>query len=94
MNGKSGKRPHSRPNRSFDTVAQGRPRLGHSHSSGFPGFASFTASFTTVRRWAREAYLVQEPEAPFIALTEGIAERFRDDPPYGGRHLRDRSSPR
>jgi 2'-5' RNA ligase len=52
----------------------------------FAGFASFTASFATVRRWPQEAYLAPESEAPFIALTRGIAARFPDHPPYEGRH--------
>jgi 2'-5' RNA ligase len=52
----------------------------------FAGFASFTATFATVGRWPQQAYLVPEPEAPFIALTKGIAARFPGYPPYGGRH--------
>jgi 2'-5' RNA ligase len=53
----------------------------------FAEFASFTASFATVRRWPQEAYLAPEPEAPFIALTQAVAARFPDYPPYEGRHL-------
>jgi 2'-5' RNA ligase len=52
----------------------------------FAGFASFTATFATVRQWPQEAYLAPEPEAPFIALTQGIAATFPDYPPYEGRH--------
>ena len=52
----------------------------------FAGFASFSASFATVRRWSEEAYLAPEPAASFVALTQGIAARFPDYPPYEGRH--------
>ena len=52
----------------------------------FAGFASFTARFAAVRRWPNEAYLAPEPEAPFVALTRGIAARFPEYQPYEGRH--------
>ena len=52
----------------------------------FSGFASFTASFATVGRWPQEAYLAPATEAPFIALTRGIAAMFPGYPPYEGRH--------
>lgn len=52
----------------------------------FAGFESFSVSFAEVRRWPQEAYLAPQPDAPFIALTRGIAAAFPKYPPYEGRH--------
>ena len=52
----------------------------------FMEFASFSVCFTEACRWPQEAYLVPQPNAPFIALVSGIAAAFPEYPPYGGRH--------
>jgi 2'-5' RNA ligase len=45
---------------------------------------SFTASFLEVQRFPDMLYLVPVPAEPFRRLTEMIANRFPETPPYGG----------
>lgn len=52
----------------------------------FEGFASFAVRFDRACRWPQEAYLVPQPDVPFIALTREIAAAFPEYPPYEGRH--------
>ena len=48
----------------------------------FAASARFDVRFETVRRWPGMLYLAPEPPEPFARLTEAIAERWPDYPPY------------
>ena len=50
------------------------------------GVASFDFRLSEVGRFAATAYLVPEPVAPFVALTQRVFERFPAHAPYGGSH--------
>jgi 2'-5' RNA ligase len=39
-----------------------------------------------LRRWPGIVWLDPEPSAPFVAMTEALAARFPDYPPYEGAH--------
>ena len=47
---------------------------------------SFAFVLSEIGRFPTAAYLVPEPAAPFIALTQGLAHRFPDYPPFRGQH--------
>ena len=44
----------------------------------------FVVRFEVSRRFPRTLYLAPVPDQPFRALTESIAERWPEAPPYGG----------
>jgi hypothetical protein len=44
----------------------------------------FTVRFDECRRFPAVLYLAPTPDQPFRALTESIAERWPEAPPYGG----------
>lgn len=48
------------------------------------GVAAFGFTLATVGRFPATAYLAPEPAAPFIALTQSLAQAFPDFPPFGG----------
>jgi len=50
------------------------------------GVHAFDFKLAKVGRFPATAYLVPEPAAPFIALTQRVAERFPGHAPYGGLH--------
>ncbi|MGO4395807.1 2'-5' RNA ligase family protein [Variovorax sp. M-6] len=47
---------------------------------------AFFFSLAAVARFPTTAYLVPEPAAPFVALTNALAQAFPDFQPYGGAH--------
>ncbi|WP_433421089.1 2'-5' RNA ligase family protein [Microtetraspora malaysiensis] len=50
----------------------------------FAGHTSFEARFDRCGRFPGILYLVPEPEARFVALTEAVAARWPEAPPYRG----------
>jgi 2'-5' RNA ligase len=52
----------------------------------FTATPAFAVSFRETRRWPGTLILVPDPAEPFIGLTEAIAERWPDYPPYEGAH--------
>lgn len=48
------------------------------------GVPAFSVRFTRVGRFPDAVWLAPEPVAPFAALTDAIAARWPDHPPYGG----------
>jgi 2'-5' RNA ligase len=46
--------------------------------------APFEVRFTSVGRFPNVVYLAPEPADPFVALTEAVASRFPEHPPYEG----------
>jgi hypothetical protein len=44
----------------------------------------FDVELRELRRWPGIAYLAPEPAAPFVALTESLAARWPEHPPYAG----------
>ncbi|WP_367848861.1 2'-5' RNA ligase family protein [Rhodoferax sp. WC2427] len=48
------------------------------------GIAAFPFTLGVVGRFPATAYLAPEPAAPFIALTQSLAQAFPDYPPFGG----------
>src|SRR5262245_49753370 len=49
------------------------------------GVRGFDFSLERVERFPGVAYLAPEPSAAFVRLTNMLASRFPDCPPYGGR---------
>jgi 2'-5' RNA ligase len=47
---------------------------------------SFDFTMAAVGRFPGVVYLAPEPAAPFVALTEALARRWPERPPYGGAH--------
>jgi hypothetical protein len=47
-------------------------------------FTPFEVVFPRLDRFPGTLWLVPEPSAPFVALTEAVVERFPDYPPYRG----------
>jgi 2'-5' RNA ligase len=52
----------------------------------FEATPAFAVAFRQLRRWPGMAYLAPEPPEPLIRLTDAIAERWPDYPPYEGVH--------
>ena len=50
----------------------------------FSAFPAFDVTLEEFRRFTHVLYLAPEPATPFRALTEAVAARFPDYPPYGG----------
>jgi 2'-5' RNA ligase len=50
----------------------------------FSAFSPFELSFARTARFPLTLYLEPEPAAPFVALTEAIAARYPEHPPYEG----------
>ena len=50
----------------------------------FSTFPAFDVTLEEFRRFTHVLYLAPEPATPFRALTEAVAARFPDYPPYGG----------
>ncbi|WP_395683499.1 2'-5' RNA ligase family protein [Dokdonella sp.] len=50
------------------------------------GVDVFDFRLSKVGRFPATAYLVPEPAAPFVALTQRVVERFPSHAPYGGAH--------
>ncbi|HET9416637.1 MAG TPA: 2'-5' RNA ligase family protein, partial [Candidatus Limnocylindria bacterium] len=48
------------------------------------GVPAFDVEFARVGRFPNVVWLAPEPAAPFARLTEAIAARWPDHPPYGG----------
>ncbi len=48
------------------------------------GIEPFEVRFEAVARFPTVVYLVPEPATPFVRLTEMVARRFPEHPPYGG----------
>ncbi|MEV6564751.1 2'-5' RNA ligase family protein [Streptomyces kronopolitis] len=46
---------------------------------------AFTVRFESCRRFPGVLYLAPEPDGPFRQLTEAVAERWPEAPPFGGR---------
>lgn len=44
----------------------------------------FEVRFTRVGRFPTAVFVAPEPSSPFLRLTEAVAARFPDYPPYGG----------
>lgn len=44
----------------------------------------FDVRFARIGRWPELVYLVPDPSAPFIRLTDAVVTRYPDYPPYGG----------
>jgi hypothetical protein len=47
---------------------------------------SFSFTLGQVSRWPETTYLLPDPIAPFVRLTNALVGAFPDYPPYGGRH--------
>jgi len=47
-------------------------------------FPAFAARFAQVDRFPGTLWLVPEPAEPFVRMTEALAARFPEFPPYGG----------
>ncbi len=52
----------------------------------FARFPPFDFALTSVRRWPTFVWLAPEPSEPFVALTNAVAARYPEHPPYGGEH--------
>jgi 2'-5' RNA ligase len=52
----------------------------------FAASAPFDVVFHKARRWPGMLYLAPDPPEPFARLTEAIADRWPDYPPYEGIH--------
>jgi 2'-5' RNA ligase len=52
----------------------------------FDPLPSFAFALSEVARFPTTAYLVPEPGAPFVALTQALARQFPDYPPFRGEH--------
>ncbi|MBN8748054.1 MAG: 2'-5' RNA ligase family protein [Variovorax sp.] len=48
--------------------------------------AAFSFELRSVGRFPTTAYLVPEPSAPFIAMTQAMVQAFPDFQPYAGEH--------
>ncbi len=53
-------------------------------TSLFAAFPAFDVTLSEFRRFTEVLYLAPDPAAPFRALTEAVAARFPDYPPYRG----------
>jgi 2'-5' RNA ligase len=51
----------------------------------FAACPAFDATFARCARFPGVLYLAPEPAGPFRALTEAVAARWPENPPYGGR---------
>jgi hypothetical protein len=60
------------------------PRLTRALVETFGSVPAFDFTLTAVHRFPDVLYLVPEPAAPFVALTELASARWPDHPPYGG----------
>jgi 2'-5' RNA ligase len=69
----------------FKRPAEITPEVVESLGELLSGEASFNAQFTEFRRFPDVLYLSPEPVKSFRHLTEIVAERFPETPPYGGR---------
>lgn len=49
------------------------------------GHPSFSVTFTRCGNFPNVLYLAPDPEAPFRRLTQDLARRWPEAPPYGGR---------
>ncbi len=52
----------------------------------FGGHDAFTARFEECRRFPGVLYLAPDPGRPFRTLTEAVAQRWPEAPPYEGRY--------
>jgi hypothetical protein len=52
----------------------------------FARFPPFDFALVSVRRWPTVLWLAPEPSEPFVALTNAVADRYPEYPPYGGEH--------
>jgi 2'-5' RNA ligase len=52
----------------------------------FARFPPFDFALASVRRWPTVLWLAPEPSEPFVALTNAVADRYPEHPPYGGEH--------
>lgn len=66
------------------------PRIDEQTMTALAGIARHLEPFrfhlNAVRRFPTAVYLAPEPAAPFIAMMEAIAARWRECRPYRGRH--------
>ena len=60
------------------------PRPDPALTSIFARHEPFITQISRIDRFAETIYLVPDPAAPFLALTQDIADAFPDWPPYGG----------
>jgi 2'-5' RNA ligase len=49
-------------------------------------FEPFDFALTDVRRWPDVLWLAPDPAEPFVELTQALAERYPEYPPYEGVH--------
>jgi len=52
----------------------------------FARFPPFDFALTHVRRWPTVLWLAPEPSEPFVGLTNAVAARYPEHPPYEGEH--------
>jgi 2'-5' RNA ligase len=52
----------------------------------FDGMPSFPFTLSRIARFPAVTYLAPEPAEPFIALTQKLAQRFPEYPPFRGEH--------
>ena len=50
----------------------------------FRRFATFSYALSKLQTFPDVLYLAPEPSAPFVALTQAVADVFPQTPPYGG----------
>lgn len=50
----------------------------------FRHFAPFSYALSELRTFPEVLYLAPKPAAPFVALTQAVADVFPETPPYGG----------
>jgi 2'-5' RNA ligase len=62
------------------------PQVLSAATAALTASRSFTFTLTEIGRWPETTYLLAQPAAPFIKMTESLAQAFPDYPPYGGRH--------
>lgn len=71
----------------FVAAADAGPALLEELRSLFQSLPSFDAAFERVERFEPGiVWLAPEPEAPFVELTERVARRWPEHPPYEGAH--------
>jgi 2'-5' RNA ligase len=68
----------------FKSPRELTPEVVQRLSELFSKLPDFTASFRESRQFPGVLYLSPEPAESFQRLTESVAERFPETPPYGG----------
>ncbi|HSV50504.1 MAG TPA: 2'-5' RNA ligase family protein [Burkholderiaceae bacterium] len=63
------------------------PAIVENVQQAFHRMVAFPFALKTVGRFPTTAYLVPEPSAPFVAMTEALVAAFPSFKPYEGEHL-------